>query len=155
MIHWCYWRVSGLLMHMLIRATYTIISLADVMSRLVNPRQKENEDLLDNLQRFKKERNISKSQLGKPFLDSFIKNTTEYIKQEKDTEIDAAKEALFEDFMTVFFVRDSNLTISEIIFEDFRTIYLMEHNEYSKTVQAAMYFILQMNNTRNNIVSNN
>ena len=57
--------------------------------------------------------------------------------------------------MTVFFVRDSNLTISEIIFEDFRTIYLMEHNEYSKIVQAAMYFILQMNNTRNIIVSNN
>ena len=92
-----------LLMHMPIRATYPIMSLIYEMSGLVNLRQKQNKDLLEYLEKFKEESNIAKSQLGKHFLYSLIKNTTEYIKPENGTEIDAAKEAAFEKIMVVFF----------------------------------------------------
>ena len=57
-----------------------MIPLTDVMSRLVNLRKKDNEDLLDYLERFKEESNIVNSQLWNQFLDLFIKNTTDYIK---------------------------------------------------------------------------
>ena len=84
-----------LLMSSQIRATYPMMALADVMSILFNLRQKDNKYLLDYLERFKEGRNIDKSQLGKNFLDSFIKNTTGYIKLEKYRERDAATEAAF------------------------------------------------------------
>ena len=48
-----------LLIHTPMRATYPRLSLPDPMSRLVNLRQKYNEDLLDYLERFMEERNIS------------------------------------------------------------------------------------------------
>ena len=67
-------------MHTPIRATYPMIPLTDVMSRLVNLRKKDNEYLLDYLERFKEESNIVNSQLWNQFLDLFIKNTTDYIK---------------------------------------------------------------------------
>ena len=59
------------------------MSLEDLMSRLFNLSQKDNKDLLDYSERFKEERNISKTQIVKHFIYSFIKNTTEYIKLEK------------------------------------------------------------------------
>ena len=46
-----------------------MISLVDVMSILVNLRQKYNKDILDYLERFKEERNIDKIQLGNNLLD--------------------------------------------------------------------------------------
>ena len=62
-----------LLMHTPIRATYRIISLSYVMSRLVNLRQKENGNLLYYFESFKEKKNIAKIQLGKQFLDPFTK----------------------------------------------------------------------------------
>ena len=70
------------------------------------------------MERFKEERNISKSQIGKHFLDPSIKNTTEYIKIEKYTKRDADKEAAFENFMAVLFVRGSNHTINGNLLND-------------------------------------
>ena len=58
-----------LLTHTPIRATYPMMSLTDVMSILVNLRQKEKIDILDYFERFQEESNIGKSQLGKHFLD--------------------------------------------------------------------------------------
>ena len=75
-------------MHTPIRETYPMVSLvdvmslADVMSRLVNLRQNYNKYLLYYLDRFKEERNTSKRNIETHFLDSFIKNTTDYIKLE-------------------------------------------------------------------------
>ena len=71
-----------LLIHTPIGATCPMMSLVDVMSILVNLRQNENKDILYYLEMFKKERNIANIQLGKHSLDSFTKNTTEYIKLE-------------------------------------------------------------------------
>ena len=141
-----------LLIHTKIRATYPMMSLADVMSLLVNLRQKENKDLLNYLERFKEERNIAKIQPGKHFLDSSIKNTTEYIKLEKDTERYAAKEAAFTKFMAVLFVQGSNCKIDGKLIEDFRTRYLIGNDEYTKKLKAEAYVMRQMKNTRKNIV---
>ena len=107
------------------------------------------------MERFKEESKIDKIQLGKHFLYSLIKNTMEYIKLEKYTERYLAKEAAFENFMAVLFVRGSNHTIYRKIIEDFRTRYSMGHDEYPKTVQAAVDIMRQMKNTRNNIVRKN
>ena len=62
-----------------------MMSLADVMSRLVNLRQKYTKYIIDYLERFKEERNIAKIQPGKHCLDYLIKNITEHIKLEKYT----------------------------------------------------------------------
>ena len=58
-------------------------------------------------------------------LSKFIHKKTEYIKLEKDTDTDAAKEAAFEIFMAVLFVQGSNCKIYGKLIEDFRTRYLM------------------------------
>ena len=58
-----------LLMHMPIRETYPMISLTDVMSRLVNIKQKDSEDLLNYLERFKEKWIFLRRKLGKHFLD--------------------------------------------------------------------------------------
>ena len=68
--------IIWLLMHTTIRATYTMMSLADVISRLVDIRKKDNKYLLYLLERFKKECDIANIQLGKQLLDAFIKYTT-------------------------------------------------------------------------------
>ena len=60
-------------MNTTIRETYPMMSLAYVMSRLVNIRKKYNKDLLYYFERFKWERNTDKIQLWKHFLNSFIK----------------------------------------------------------------------------------
>ena len=57
--------------------------------------------------------------------------------------------------MAVLFVQGSNCTIYGKLIEYFRKGYSIGRDEYPKTVQAAVDFMPQMNNTRNNIVRRN
>ena len=55
--------------------------------------------------------------------------------------------------MIVLFVRGSNCTIYVKIVKCFRTRYSVVHDKYPNTMQAAVYVMRQMNNTRNNITT--
>ena len=57
--------------------------------------------------------------------------------------------------MAVLFVRGSNCTIYGKLIEDFKTRHLIKHDEYSKTVQAAVDVMHNMKNTRKNIPRRN
>ena len=60
----------------------------------------------------------------------------------------ADKEAALNVFMDFSSVQGSNRTIYEKIVKCLRTRYLMRHNEYKKTMQAAVDVTRKTNNTR-------
>ena len=66
------------LMHEPIRAQFPYLSMMEAHRRLLNMKQREKENLLDYLERFKQEKSIVKSHLGDEFLDTFVEHTEEY-----------------------------------------------------------------------------
>ena len=125
-----------LLMHTPVRAVHPFISLIEAITRLLNLRQKENESLIDYLERFKQERNIASSQLGRGFLGSFVENTPEYIEADSLTRIEMKKTA-FDQMMAIAFLRGSNQGDYGSIMEGFQTQYSLGNNQYPKTLLKA------------------
>ena len=66
------------LMHEPIRAQFPYLSMMEAHRRLLNMKQREKENLLDYLERFKQEKSIVKSHLGDGFLDTFVEHTEKY-----------------------------------------------------------------------------
>ena len=65
------------LTHEPVRAQYPLIAVTDSFIRWINGRQYDDEDLVDYVKRFKQQRDIVKSQLGKDFLHDFFKKTVD------------------------------------------------------------------------------
>ena len=68
-----------------VRACYPLILFSDTLISLLNLRHINDEKLLDCHERFRQEKNLDKSQMGKHILDVFIENTVGY-QQDPDTE---------------------------------------------------------------------
>ena len=88
----------GPLMHAPMRALYSHMRLIEAIAKVVNMRQYENEDKISYIERFKQERQILRSPIGRGCLDYFIKNTSEY---KEENEINK-KEEILEDAFEVF-----------------------------------------------------
>ena len=125
------------LMHTPIRAVYPMWGLAEILADLVNLRQKEDEDLITYLERFKQERNLAKSQLGYGFLDKFMENTKEY-QESSSEERETIKYEAFDRMMAVLFIRGSNQGIYGKMTEGFRMQYSLGNNQYPKDLSAAI-----------------
>lgn len=133
------------LMHTPMRARYPLLSLSESLAKVVNLRQLENEELIDYMERFKQERNIARSQLGKGFLDSFIEYTPEW----KEAGADVAaqkkiKDEAFERFMAALFLRGANQAHYGKLMEDLRTQYSLGNCQYPKTLQDAVDVMRQI-----------
>ena len=65
-------------MHVPIRSVYPVLRLIESLASMMKVKQGDNESLVNYLERFKSERNMTRSLFGSRFLDSFVENTLEY-----------------------------------------------------------------------------
>ena len=61
-----------------VRAQYPLVSATESLKVFLNMRQRDDEELLDYVKRFKQQRDIVKSQMGTKILDHFVTTTEEY-----------------------------------------------------------------------------
>ena len=83
------------LMHDPVRSKYPFASLTEAMSRMINLKQMEQEQLLDYVKRFKQTRDIMSSHMGTDLLDKFIENTSAYKEETDTTKQDEMKKGAF------------------------------------------------------------
>ena len=67
------------LMHETIRAQYSLLTIHDAIKALITIKQKDGEDLLDFVKRFKQMRSTYKSYLGMALFDSHAESLAEYL----------------------------------------------------------------------------
>ena len=94
-----------MLMHNPVRSKYPYASLTKALSRMINLKQMEQEQLLDYVKRFKQTRDIMSSHMGTDLLDKFVENTVEY-KNTSDTDVAERKELKSEAFSKCHSCRD-------------------------------------------------
>ena len=70
--------VIKVLMHDPVRAQYPMISMTEALTRLMNTKQANNEQLLDYIKRFKQTRDVAVSHLGTDLLNKFAEYQEEY-----------------------------------------------------------------------------
>lgn len=126
------------LMHVPLKAVYPMWSLAETFANLVNLRQKEGEDLIGFTERFKQEKNIVKSLVGKHFLDNFIENTKEYAELTNDVDKKKMKSNGFDAFMATVFLRGSDRSSYGELIDDMRTQYALKVDQYPKSLEDAV-----------------
>ena len=65
-------------MHDQVQDRYPLVSVTNDLSRVVNFKQTENENLLDYVKRFKQLRDVETNQLGSDFFHKFVDMKSEY-----------------------------------------------------------------------------
>ena len=131
------------LMHTPMRAIYPFMGLIEALARLLNMKQYEDEKLFEYGDRFKQERQIVRSLLGKEFLERFIENTEEYqqLTISDDGDVVAAakmKDGAFEKFMTTVFLRGAYGKRYGSLMDNYRSQYAGGRDHYPAKFQDAM-----------------
>ena len=131
------------LMHTPMRAIYPFMGLIEALARLLNMKQYEDERLFEYGDRFKQERQIVRSLLGKEFLERFIENTEEYqqLNSSNDGDVVAAakmKDGAFEKFMTTVFLRGAYGKRYGSLMDNYRSQYAGGRDHYPAKFQDAM-----------------
>ena len=83
-----------IIMHDPEKSKYPFASLTEAMSRTINSKQYEKENLLEYTKRFKQARDIFKSHVGNDILHQFIENLPEYQNNNDTTEKQRMKDDL-------------------------------------------------------------
>ena len=130
------------LMHTPMRAIYPYMGLSEAIARLINMRQHEEEDIISYVDRFKQERQIVRSLLGKEFLEEFTKNTKEYeqLSADDDGIIKRAKMVSnsFECFTTAIFLRGAQGRRFGSLLDNYRSQYAGGRDHYPKDLLSAV-----------------
>jgi hypothetical protein len=130
-----------LLMHDTVRAQYPMVSMSDALDRMINVKQQDNESLLDYVKRFKQLRDVSKSQLGNTFLDTFVEHQAEY-PTAKDEVLNPGtqqnmKTEAFEKWMISLLIRGSDQTKYGTLLRGFISQYSLGNNQYPANITTA------------------
>ena len=125
------------LMHDPIRAKYPCASLTEAISRAMNIKQTENENLLDCVKRFKQQRDIMKSHVGTNILDTFAENMPEHRNETDTNKQDEMKKSAFERWTAHLPIRNSDQAKYGSLMSGLISQYSMDHDQYPKTVTAA------------------
>ena len=99
------------LMHTPQKAIYPPLTLVEILLNMLQVRQKDNEDLVTYLSRFKSERNIMFNLFGKNILDGYVEKTPEYTAAATAglaDEMTRLKERALDQFLAVLFLRNSD-----------------------------------------------
>jgi hypothetical protein len=126
------------LMHDPVRATYPMVSMTEALTRLVNLKQNENEQLLDYVKRFKQQRDVVKSYLGTKLLDTFVEQSEEYrniTAAQKATS--TMKEEAFNAWMAYLLIRGCDQSKYGSLTKGFILQYSLGNDQYPKTIQVA------------------
>ena len=125
------------LMHDPVRARYPWASMTESLARFLNMKQHENEQLLDYVKRFKQDRDVLKSHVGKHIFDNFIENTEEYRNANGDTEKKQLKDEAFEQWCGYLLLRNSDGAKYGTVTKNLVSQFSMGTDQYPKTVTAA------------------
>ena len=125
-----------LLMHTPMRALYPHMGLIEAIARLVNMCQYENEDMISYVERFKQERQIVKSLMGRGCLDYFIKNMSKYKKEKEIKKKEEVLENAFKVFTSIIFAQGTYSKKYRTMLEQWRSQYGEGRDQYPKSLQA-------------------
>ena len=126
------------LMHDPVRAQNPMISMTDALTRLLNFRQQEGEDLLDFVKRFKQAKDVTVSQMGKDFLRGFIEHQPEYRDSTNTAEKDAMLKDSFEAWSALLLLRSSDQAKYGTLMKGFISQYSLGNDQYPKTIATAI-----------------
>jgi hypothetical protein len=125
------------LMHDPIRAKYPFALLTEVMIRMLNIKQIENEGLLDYVKRFKQSRDITKSHMGTDILGKFVENTRKYQEEEDASKMKEMKDRVFNKWMAYLLIRNSDQSKHGPLLNRLVSQFSMDNNQYPNNVMSA------------------
>ena len=128
-----------ILMHDPVRSKYPFASLTEAISRMINLKQMDNEQLLDYVKRFKQTRDIMSSHMGTEILDKFVENTTEYksIDEENVVARKELKSEAFGKWMAFLLIRNSDQNKYGKLLDGLVSQFSMGNNQYPDAVRIA------------------
>ena len=125
------------LTHDPIRARYPWASLTEALLRFVNMKQSDNEGLLDYVKRFKQNRDVFKSHVGKHIFDEFIENSEEYRNASSDADKKKLKDEAFDQWCAYLTTQNSDQAKYGSLNKSLVSQFSMGIDQYPKTVTAA------------------
>jgi hypothetical protein len=128
------------LMHDPVRAQYPMVSMSEALTRLVNVKQFEGEQLLDYIKRFKQTRDVAKSHMGSDLLNRFVEQSEEYRNLDEKEGADAKKKMkddAYSAWMAYLLLRGSDQSKYGTIMKGFVAQYSLGNDQYPRTVQMA------------------
>ena len=125
------------LMHEIARVRYPLASFTDALTRLINLKQLEHENLLDYVKRFKQNRDVLKSHVGSEILYKFIENTKEYQDETDSTKKDEMRKDGFNKWMGYLLMRGSDHGKYGSLMLGLTSQYSMGNDQYPKDILAA------------------
>ena len=96
------------LMHETVRAQYNMLTFVEAMEALVTIKQKDGEELLDYVKRFKQIRTTYKSYLGTSLFNDHVATLPEYIAAVDDAARNTIKAETFEAFSALLILRGAD-----------------------------------------------
>src|SRR5210317_344395 len=130
-------KVIKTLMHDAVRVQYPYIAMTDGLTRLLNIKQQENEQLLDYVKRFKQTRDVTKSQVGTRLLDTFIEYQEEYVNETDDDEKKTMKTEAYEKWMAYLLIKGSDPMKYGTLQKNLISQFSLGNDQYPKTITAA------------------
>ena len=125
------------LMHDPVRSKYPFASLTEAMSRMINLKQMEQEQLLDYVKRFKQTRDIMSSHMGTDILDKFMENTSAYKDEQDDVKKAEMKSGAFNKWMAFLLIRNSDMNKYGKLLDGMVSQFSMGNNQYPNAVRLA------------------
>jgi hypothetical protein len=124
-------------MHDPMIAKHPFASSKEVMVRMLNIKQIENEGLLDCTKRFKQSRDITKSHVGTAMLDKLVEKTHECQDETDALKQQDMKDGTFEKWMACLLIRDSNQGKHGSLVNRLALQFSMENNQHPNVIMSA------------------
>ena len=125
------------LMHDPARAKYPYASMTEALLRALQyTKQKEEENLIDYVTRFKSAKNVLKSHVGKEVLNEFVEHTEEY-RSADSTEQKEMKESAFDRWMAYLLLKNSDQKKYGSLLTGLSSQFSMGNNQYPAKITSA------------------
>ncbi len=125
-------------MHDPARAKYPYASLTEAFARVIlYTKQREDENLLDYVTRFKSTKNVLKSHVGSHVLDRFIENTEEYCKTSDINDKTTLKDEAFDCWMAYLLIKNADQAKYGSLTTGLSSQFSLENNQYPKKITMA------------------
>ena len=142
-------------MNVPVKETYPLATATEVLLQLLQTRQKDKEDVLDYIKRFKQSWRIMKSHMGENFLHDFIENTAEYkeldptssevgstsaVAPSTQSQIDMKKKAM-DKWQAYLLIRNLDQKQYGKITSSLTSQYVLNNDQYPKDIGSAIMVI--------------
>jgi len=121
-----------------VRAQYPYLSMWTALRRLITMRQFDDESILDFVKRFKQQRDIVKSHIGKKFLDEFVEHTENYRNENDPAKKAKMKDGAFDRAMAVLLMDTADKNKYGTLMRGYISQYSMKNDQYPETVRDAV-----------------